>query len=73
MPVDILRQRVPATTCAKCRRQLGAGDRVSMAMIVQRVGRNPDSRELGALIGEDFELVHVDCRDPSLEGKLIVT
>lgn len=42
-----------------------------MAMIVQRVGRNPDTRELGAMIGDEFELVHAECKDPSLDGKLI--
>lgn len=73
MPVDVLRQRVPVTTCARCRKPLSAGDRVLMAMIVQRMGRNPDNKELGAMIGDEFEFVHADCRDPSLDGKLLLT
>jgi len=70
MSFDILRQRVPVTTCARCRKQFVPGDRVVTAMIVQKVGRNPGSKELGAMIGEDFELVHADCRDRSLAGNL---
>lgn len=73
MPIDILRQRVPATTCARCRKPLAAGDRVVMAMIVQGVGRNPSTKGIEAMIGDEFELVHADCQDTSLDGKLIVT
>jgi hypothetical protein len=73
MALDILRQRVPATICAKCRKPLAAGDRVVMAMIVQGVGRNPSTKSIEAMIGDEFELVHADCRDTSLSGKLIVT
>jgi hypothetical protein len=73
MTLDILRQRVPATTCARCRKTLAPGDRVQMAMIVQGIGRNPSTKSVDAMIGEEFELAHVDCRDTSLSGKLIVT
>lgn len=67
-----LRQKTPVTMCAKCRKMLEPGDRVATAFIVQKIGRNPESRELGALLGEDFELVHVSCVDGALEGRLIV-
>lgn len=67
-----LRQRVATTTCAKCRSLFKPGDRVTTAFIVQQVGRNPATKELGALLGEDFELVHVSCVDTQLEGKIIV-
>jgi hypothetical protein len=69
--MDILRQRVPLTTCARCRKKLLPGDRVITAMIVQKVGYNADSKDMGAYLGHEFELTHVDCLDPSLAGKLI--
>jgi hypothetical protein len=67
-----LRQKTPVTMCAKCRQMFNPGDRVTTAYIVQKIGRNPESREMGALLGEDFELVHVSCVDHGLEGRLIV-
>lgn len=73
MALDVLRQRVPATTCARCRKLLSPGDRVQMAMIVQGIGRNPSTKSIDALIGEEFELAHIDCKDTSLSGKLITT
>jgi hypothetical protein len=69
--LDILKQRVPATTCARCRKQLSPGDRVQMAMIVQGIGRNPSTKSIDAMISEEFELAHIDCMDTSLSGKLI--
>lgn len=70
--MDKLRQRVATTTCAKCRTQFKPGDRVTVAYIVQQVGRNPVTKDLGAMLGEDFELVHVACMDTQLDGKIIV-
>lgn len=64
-------QRVPNTTCARCRKTFEPGNRVNTAFIVQQIGRNPQSRELGAFLGTDFELVHVDCADPGLDGVLL--
>jgi len=57
--------------CAKCHSQFKPGDRVATAFIVQQIGRNPETKELGAMLGEDFELVHVSCIDKQLEGKII--
>lgn len=71
MTLDVLKQRVSATTCARCRKLLSPGDRVQMAMIVQGIGRNPSTKSIDALIGEEFELAHIDCKDTSLSGKLI--
>lgn len=69
---DVLRQRVPTTTCARCRKPLAAGDRVMPAMIVQKIGRDPESQDLGAFLGSDFELVHADCLDMQLAGRLVL-
>lgn len=70
---DLLRQRVPLTMCARCRKPVQAGDRVLPAYIVQKVGRNDQTKDIGAWIGEDFEFVHASCADPTLDGKMIIT
>ncbi len=57
--------------CAKCRKQFSPGDRVVTAFIVQKVGRNMETKDMGAWLGEDFELIHAACPDPGLEGTLI--
>lgn len=71
MALDILRQRVAATTCARCRRDFSPGDRVVTAFIVVGKGRNPSTKSVETMLGEEFELAHVDCRDTSLSGRLI--
>lgn len=70
---DVLRQRVALTTCARCRRQFAPGDRVVTAFIVQKIGRNPDGKDLGAFLGEEFELAHADCTDATLNGRMILS
>lgn len=47
------------------------GDRVTPCMIVEQVGRNQTTRELGAFLSSEFELSHIDCRDRALTGQLI--
>jgi hypothetical protein len=69
---EVLHQRVPLTMCARCRKQLRPGDRVLTAMIIQKVGYNPETKDVGAFLGADFELVHASCPDPALEGKILV-
>lgn len=66
-----LHQRVPTTLCAKCRVAFKPGDRVLTAYIVTKIGRNPETKDIGAWLHDDFELAHVACADPCLEGKLI--
>jgi hypothetical protein len=70
--MDPHRQRVPLTMCARCRKQFKAGDRVLTAMIIQKIGYNPETKDVGAFLGGDFELVHASCPDPGLEGKVII-
>jgi len=69
---DVLRQRVPVTTCARCRKTFAPGDRTTTAFIVQKIGRNPETKELGAMLGEDFEMVHADCKNPQLDPRLVI-
>lgn len=67
-----IRQRTATTTCAVCHRLFDKGDRVVTVFIVQKVGRNMETQDMGAWLGEDFELAHVVCPDPGLEGNLII-
>jgi len=56
----------------KCQRKLSSADRVIPAYIVEKTGVNPDNvRQFGAWLSGEFELIHVDCENPSLD-KLIV-
>jgi len=68
-------QNVGTDKCAKCRRAFMPGDRVSVIYIVQTVGKNPEAKRMdfGAFLCEDFELGHITCADPGLEGKIILT
>lgn len=66
------RQRVATTNCAKCRRPFMVGDRLVTVYIVSKVGRNPETKDIGAWLLEDFELAHVTCADPGLDGSIIV-
>jgi hypothetical protein len=51
-----------------------AGDRMVIAYIIMNPNtRNPQTKELAAEVGEEFEFVHASCGDPSLEGKVIIT
>jgi hypothetical protein len=65
-------QRTAVTECAKCHKQFQPGDRAIMLAIVVKLGRNPTTHEMGAMLSEDFELMHASCADPGLEGKIIV-
>lgn len=74
MSLDVLRQRVSHTTCAKCRKAFKAGDRIIPAYIVLNPDtRNPTTQELAAEMSGEFEFVHASCVDPSLEGRVLVT
>lgn len=67
-------QRVAADTCARCRKTFKSGDRVTTAMIVLRTGPNPAAKtpwERGCEMSADFELVHIACTDPGLNGTII--
>ena len=68
------RPRVDSTMCGRCRKKLQPADRVTQAFIVDRVGANPNNiAALGAWLSEEFELVHIDCRDPDLSKGTITT
>lgn len=66
-----LRQKTPTTECAVCHKPFMPGDRVVSIFIVQKVGRNMETKDVGAWLGEEFELAHAVCADPGLEGRII--
>jgi hypothetical protein len=72
--LEILKQRVPHTTCARCRKLFRAGDRMAPAYIVKNPNaRDPATQQLSAEIAAEFEFVHASCADPMLDGKVIIT
>jgi hypothetical protein len=59
--------RTDSTMCGRCRKKFQENDRVVQAFIVDRVGSHPNNlAAMGAWLHEEFELVHVDCTDPTL-------
>lgn len=73
MGLDICKQRVSHTTCARCRKGFQAGDRIMPAYIVLNPNtRNPETKELAAEMSGEFEFVHAACADPSLEGRIVI-
>lgn len=64
-------QRVATSLCARCRKPFFPGDRVQVCYIVEKVGRNMETKDVGAWLHESFELAHIDCADPGLDGKII--
>ena len=74
-PADCLPEdRVPHVdthVCGKCRKEFKPGERVVNAYIFHSVGLNPlNLGNKGVLLQEEFEFVHVDCRDPLLKKGL---
>lgn len=73
MGLDVLKQRVSHTTCARCRKKFKAGDRIMPAYIVENPDtRDPVTKELAAKMSGEFEFVHASCTDTSLEGSAIL-
>ena len=74
MSLDILKQRVDHTICARCRRKFKAGDRVTPAYIILNPdARDPQTKMRAAEMSGEFELVHASCADPSLNGNVLIT
>lgn len=74
MSSDILKQRVPLSICARCRKSFKPGDRALPAYIIlaSKV-RHPETKELVSELSGEFEFVHASCVDPALEGRVLVT
>ena len=60
--------------CMKCQRKLSSADRVIPAYIVEKTGVDPsDVRRFGAWLSGEFELIHVDCDNPSLDKMIVIS
>ena len=71
--LDIMRQRVPLDTCARCRKKIKAGERVMPAYIVVKSAvRHPETKELVSEMSGEFEFIHGSCIDPYLDGKTLL-
>jgi len=71
--VELTKQRVDHTTCARCRRKFAVGNRICVAMIVENPDAvDPHTLQRAAQMAGEFELVHASCADPSLTGKRVL-
>jgi len=65
------RPHVPDGVCGKCRKEFGRGHRVTIVNIVEGTGINPSNLgQRGLFLFKEWELVHVDCKDPLLKKGL---
>jgi len=62
--------RVPDHTCALCKKQFRREDRIVMAVIVEGIVRDPDTKNKAVQCSGEYEMAHVDCHDPTLQGGL---
>lgn len=70
-----LRPRTNEYTCTLCRKKVERGDRVLTVMIVEGIGIDPETSFPAARVTGEYEVVHVNCRDPKLDvgpGPLVV-
>jgi hypothetical protein len=72
--MSVIHQRVPHTTCAKCRQRFKTGDRVIGVNIVMNPNvRDPQTQIMSMQCSGDLEFVHASCIDTQLDGKGILT
>jgi hypothetical protein len=54
--------------CGRCYKEFKEWDRVMIAGIYDRAGRNPNNLQAqGAMMKAEFDVIHIDCNDPRLE------
>ena len=63
---DHLKPHVDSTICGKCRKEFNPGDRVTIAHIVEKTGVDLATFVKGTTMGAEYEVAHIDCRDPRL-------
>jgi hypothetical protein len=62
-----MRPHVDTRHCGSCRKKLEPGDRVTFAHIFQNAALDPRNALVpGAMLSEEYELVHINCFDPRL-------
>jgi len=68
---DDLRPHVGTWECGRCRKPITEGHRCVQARISHGKGRDPmNIHNEGLMISDEWEFVHVDCRDPYLKKGL---
>lgn len=67
----LTKKRTDDNICARCRKPIEVGHRITPAYIVTDPrARNPNNAlEKGLELGTDLEFAHVDCKDPHLTGR----
>lgn len=63
-----LTARVPDYICSRCKKRLERGDRVVPVIIVEGLGKDPDTGAKGVQCSEEYEMAHYDCHDRQLTG-----
>jgi len=67
-----LRPHVDTWICSRCRKPLDKGHRCVQVLISQGKGQDPTNILLTGLhLSDEWEIAHVDCRDPYLKKGLI--
>ncbi len=67
-PVDI--KQWP-THCIRCRKAFVREDRIITVFIVAGVGFDSQTNRFLPAAGEEYELAHLDCADPKMQGRVI--
>jgi hypothetical protein len=53
--------------CGRCYKKFEENDRVMIAHIFEKAGRNPMNLQAqGATFKGEFDVIHIDCNDPKL-------
>lgn len=65
-----MRPHVDVRTCARCRKKFLPGDRVAVAHIYLNIAMDSSNRVPGANLSDEYELVHINCKDTRLVNGL---
>lgn len=70
-----LRPRTPEYQCHLCKKPFQRGDVINVAVRVIGIGIDPSTRQPATECSEEYEAIHIDCRDPKLDlgGTLVIT
>jgi hypothetical protein len=64
----------PTTTCNRCHKRFNPGDRVVIANVIEKVGRNPsDIMQEGSWLSGEFEMSHLMCDNPAMSHSIVLS
>ncbi len=66
--IEPIQARVPDFICARCKKRFQRGDRAFPLVIVEGIGRDPETQGKAVQCSAEYEMIHLDCRDPKLQG-----